>query len=146
MAEYIDRDELLKELCTVSAPTPSESWIVERCIEKVNEQPTADVVPKSEVERLEREVKLLTENTITAKYPCHVLCSKGVILTKSLEEYDKLLGDIASEVAREIFEDIDGKISCFFPASSFVNAPNTTYYSLIDMLAELKKKYTEEKK
>ena len=44
MAEYIDRDELLKELCTVSAPTPSESWIVEKCIEKVNEQPDADVV------------------------------------------------------------------------------------------------------
>ena len=52
MAEYIDRDELLKELCTVSAPTPSESWIVEKCIEKVNEQHTADVVPKSEVEEL----------------------------------------------------------------------------------------------
>lgn len=48
MAEYIDRDELLKELCTVSAPIPSESWIVEKCIEKVNEQPTADVTPKSE--------------------------------------------------------------------------------------------------
>lgn len=49
-----------------------------------------------------------------------------------------------SEVAAEIFADIDGKISCFFPASSFVKAPNTTHYSLLAMLAELKKKYTGE--
>ena len=42
--KYIDADALLKALCTVSAPTPSESWIVEKCIDKVNEQPTADVV------------------------------------------------------------------------------------------------------
>ena len=47
------------------------------------------------------------------------------------------------EVAREIFEDIDGKMLFFFPASSFKKAPNTIHYSLLAMLAELKKKYTE---
>lgn len=42
--EYIEREALIKELCTVSAPTPSESWIVEKCIDKVNSAPSADVV------------------------------------------------------------------------------------------------------
>lgn len=101
---------------------------VERAIQKA---PTAYVVPKSEVERLtveleamrtaansykmhyenaKAEVKALTENNITAKYPNCVLGSYYAILTKSLEDYDKLIADISAEtkaeVAREIFEDI----------------------------------------
>ncbi len=45
------------------------------------------------------------------------------------------------EVAREIFEEIENKLSFYFPATSFVNAPNTMHKSLIAMFAELKKKY-----
>ena len=41
--KYVEVDKLLKDLCMVSAPTPSESWIVEKCIDKVNEQSAADV-------------------------------------------------------------------------------------------------------
>lgn len=43
MDEYIKRDDALKALCQVSAPTPSESYIVEKCIEKVNAVPATDV-------------------------------------------------------------------------------------------------------
>jgi hypothetical protein len=45
MDEYIKKEKVLNILCTVSAPTPTESWIVEKCIEKVNEVDTADVAP-----------------------------------------------------------------------------------------------------
>ena len=111
-------------------------------------KPSADVVPKSEVDRLETEVRLLTENSISAKYPCCVSTSKGLILTKSLEEYDKLLADIASEVASEIFEEIDkilnesrqGEYSKEF---GFLNRVSYNGYVLGKGLAELKKKYTE---
>lgn len=44
MAEYIKRDAALKALCQVSAPTPSESYIVEKCIEKINRLPMMEVV------------------------------------------------------------------------------------------------------
>jgi hypothetical protein len=44
MAEYIKRDAALRALCQVSAPTPSESYIVEKCIEKVNRLPMIEVV------------------------------------------------------------------------------------------------------
>ena len=51
----------------------------------------------------------------------------------------------ASDVAEEIFAEIDRNISFYFPATSFVNAPNITHDSLIAMLAEPKKKYTQDK-
>lgn len=44
MKEYIERDEAIKELCQVSAPTPSESYIVEKCIEKLDNMLAVDVV------------------------------------------------------------------------------------------------------
>ena len=98
---------------------------------------TADVVPKSEVDRLETEVRLLTENSISAKYPCCVSTSKGLILTKSLEEYDKLLADISSEVAREIFEEIETYL--FYHE----NIPNTVYKTIDkNIFTNIKKKYT----
>ena len=45
MEEYISREAAIKILCTVAAPTPTESWIVEKCIDRVNELPAADVRP-----------------------------------------------------------------------------------------------------
>lgn len=49
----------------------------------------------------------------------------------------------ASEVAREIFEEIYDRLMTSFPTSSFIDAPCTTENRLYSMLAELKKKYTE---
>lgn len=49
MDEYIKRDKALNALCQVSAPTPFESYIVEKCIDKVNNVPAEDVVLRSEL-------------------------------------------------------------------------------------------------
>ena len=106
-------------------------------------QSTADVVPKSEVDRLQAEVKVLTENSITSKYPCCVSCSKGLILTKSLEEYDKLLADIANEVAREIFEEIERKSCVISETNHSTGYTRVVCYQIsAERIAELKKKYT----
>ena len=94
---------------------------------------------KTEVERLNTEIKILTENSISAKYPNCVLCSKGVILTKSLEEYDELLGDIASEVASEIFDEIENNYADFL----FDGYRNIVVLTEKDF-AELKKKYVKD--
>jgi len=129
---------------------------------EVDAIPAADVVPKSEVDRLETEVRLLTENSISAKYPCCVSTSKGLILTKSLEEYDKLLADIASEVAREIFEEIENWFELYSEreysfaeeeASKGHLTESEAHDYALDIIkdlrqlcvAELKKKYTGEK-
>ena len=42
--EYIEREAAIKELCQVFAPTPSESYIVEKCIDKIDNMSAADVV------------------------------------------------------------------------------------------------------
>jgi hypothetical protein len=153
------KDELLKHFSDSFVYTSAELFH-----KVLSNTPTADVAPKSEVERLETEVRLLTENSISAKYPCHVLCSKGLILTKSLEEYDKLLADISSEVAREIFEEI-GRVVCHEYNMAQVNAYNYHIYGdndemvgwekvsylqgikrIITLLKDIEKKYTEENK
>ena len=107
----------------------------------INDYFTADVVPKSEVDRLQAEVKVLTKNSITSKYPCCVSCSKGLILTKSLEEYDKLLADIANEVAREIFEEIEKIIQYSYEVDALGEWHDETL--LLGGISELKEKYTE---
>ena len=96
--------------------------------------PTTDVVPKSEVEELEKEVERLTNilNSYALQY--------GTVVDKQ-----KVIDKAKVEVAREIFEEIEHKLSFYFPATSFVNAPNTMHKSLVAMLAELKKKYAEDK-
>lgn len=87
MAEYIKRDAALKALCQVSAPTPSESYIVEKCIEKINRLPMMEVVRCKNCrdcemgypeKRLDREA---TQAWLCKRYKRHVkpddFCSYG---------------------------------------------------------------------
>lgn len=55
-------------------------------------------------ERLKTEVKLLSENSITAKYPHCVLTGNGAIFTKSLEEYNRLLENISNNAIKEFLQ------------------------------------------
>lgn len=55
---YIDRCKLLKDLCKTSTPKPSDTWIVQKCIDVVEQQPSADVVPKSEFKKFAFEIEL----------------------------------------------------------------------------------------
>ena len=86
---------------------------------------------KAEVERLQKEVKLLTENTIEAKYPNCVLVGNGVIFTKTLEEYDKLIGDISAEAVKE-FADLAIKTIC-----ENVVAPSPTQSYIVEKCNEI---------
>lgn len=82
----------------------------------------ADVVPKSEVKRLEKDNEDLRN-----------------VLTNTINKYRNCEAD----VAREIFALIYDRLLTSFPAQSFIDAPCTTHDRLFDMLDELKKKYTE---
>jgi hypothetical protein len=42
--DLISRKALMESLCSVSAPTPDESYIVEKCINKVNDAPKIEAV------------------------------------------------------------------------------------------------------
>ena len=90
----------------------------------IDRMPTADVVPKSEVEKLENEVERLT--TILNSYALQY----GTVADKQ-----KVIDKAKAEVAREIFEEIEKVVN-------YALCVDITDWSAY---IELKKKYTEVK-
>lgn len=132
MARYIDADKyveyLEKEICSKcidevcsACGLDSARWIAE-------EFPAEDVVPKSEVENAEAEIERLK----------HIL-NCYALQYGTVTEQQKVIDDAKSEVAREIFEEIEE-----------IAIEHEMFGRIVLMigqgtLAELKKKYTEEK-
>ena len=124
MARYIDADALESELFRdgiagifLNYPRRIKFTIGEIRGMLKNERiaPTADVVPRSEVEALEREIDRL--KYILRSYALQY----GTVMGQQ-----KVIDEIKREVAREIFEEMD-----------ILGTYNPTIY------AELKKKYME---
>jgi hypothetical protein len=59
---------------------------------------------QAEIERLKSENKSLIENDVRNKYPNCVSVEKGRIYTRTLEDYDELIGDISAEAIKEFAE------------------------------------------
>ena len=59
---------------------------------------------KAEIERLEKENKLLTDNHPANTHNNCVAIDNGLIFTKTLADYDKLIGNIANEAIKEFAE------------------------------------------
>lgn len=118
MARYGDLDNLALKWMLAS-PKQRETF---RQI--IDEHPTADVVPKSEVEQLKEDVERLKDDN----------------------EYlqDKVF-KVRIEVAREIFEEIEQIIEkCKYQqATPFGTEERYNPYVIIKRIAELKKKYME---
>lgn len=104
--------------------------------------PTADVVPKSEVEMLQAEVDQL-----------HALLECGGVFANSVEDWQKFLNEKRAEVAREIFEEIEDIIQdrkneeIKRQGDNKMMSPFTYSFGVLEIIehqyAELKKKYTE---
>ena len=131
MARYIDADKLI-EMYDRSAKdewnhkTAPSSWAeaFECAIADIDDQPTADVVLKSEVKaHIRKEGLILTIDDVTGYFP------KPFII-EAIKTHMK-----QSEVAREIIFEIDTLICCH--ANGDIDDKNL--YILFD---ELKKKYT----
>ena len=110
MARYGDLETLAVKWIQA---TPTQKQNFKQIIDT---HPTADVVPKSEVDLYKRQVDELEDELATT--------------------YDKL-EKAKAEVAREIFEEIENFIPRF-------SVGYFSYASLTEGIAELKKKYTEE--
>lgn len=125
MAEYIDREKIFPNgVFYVSAENPESS--LNELINRICNLPTADVAPKSEVERLQAEVDQL-----------HALLECGVF-ANSVEDWQKFLNEKRAEVAREIFEEIEK----FIVRRMIADRPLIDDRLITD-IAELKKKYQE---
>ena len=124
MSRYIDADKLLESLQEELDYYPllytreQNEWFdkgLKRALRIVKIFPTADVVPKSEVERWRRNLEAVLEEIPETK----------------------------REVAREIFEEIEKALNlskCYGESGIYFE------HDIEADIAELKKKYTEEKK
>lgn len=151
---YIDADKLIDKIFPIGLVDDGKYTINAKAVKvAIDKMPTADVVPKSEVERLKRQLEpFKKKQCFTCKYydigHDHVPCCY-------CEDYDKYIWlsadadtdicvsnsskvDNAKEVAREIFEEIEDNsiIQCLFNSKPMVTINLDTY-------TKLKKKYTE---
>lgn len=164
MARYIDADELLKKL-------PDDLPYKASVKRVLMQAPTADVAPKSEVELLKRQLEPFKQvQCFTCKHydigHDHVPCcycedyDKYIWLSADADtdihasnesEVGKGQTDVVlptvdvvpkSEVAREIFEEIEKALNlskCYGESGIYFE------HDIEADIAELKKKYTEEK-
>ena len=124
MARYIDADKLLADILDerIINKTEKAQTVLKHFEIMVNRQPTADVVPKSEVEELKGELAIAERHEKDAR----ALFKDAVIQLQNARQ----------EVAREIFEEIEKFARRPFPESKAV------YVIKEREFAELKKKYT----
>lgn len=99
MAKYTDEQIKKGAECCLGTKVCSGCPFYEEDVycRKVLAQSIFDIINRqeAEIERSQDEI---------AEYQNRVLCSKGLILTKSLTEYDELINDIASEAIKEFAE------------------------------------------
>lgn len=103
-----------KDIDTLQSTHPqyADMWDKQKEVVKITLEVFEEVNrQKAEVERLKIENKLLIENDISNKYPNCVLVEKGRIYTRTLEDYDELIGDISAEAYREFAEKFEERIA-----------------------------------
>lgn len=121
---YIDADKLIEMYERAAEDdwnkkTAPSSWAeaFECAIADIDDQPAADVAPRSEVEQLKEYIDDLND---------------------SKEHLCVMLEEARADVAREIFEEI--KTCLEYEYMSYLKAYD---YTLLTRIEELKKKYTE---
>lgn len=141
MREYITKEAAQKCLDDLSSDNlignENDTFIsLAEAKDKIEELPTADVVPRSEVEALEEEIKRLQSvlNNYALRYG-------------TVRDQRAVIDNAKADVAKEIFEEI-GKILRRF--DEIAERDKSEYGELIvgDItanIAELKKKYMEGK-
>lgn len=129
MARYIDADKLCEALKSMaSVQYPDKQNTILGVVSSIENFPTADVVPKSEWNRIYTELEGLKSSTLS-----RLRLDLQMANTKVAE------ADMAkAEVTREIFEEIETK-------APFFCENQVAYDHFNEELAELKKKYAEEK-
>ena len=141
MARYIDADALTEQLkvleifitgmlCGKTRLTEVVEEYKKSALRLIDEQPTADVVPRAELENLQDELDLY-----------------GFVYGVTPDK-QKVIGKVRSDVAREIFGEVEELLREWF---DFFRQGNDIRESCaimagLSQVSELKKKYTEGEK
>ena len=143
MARYIDADALIKKIFPYNVVDKKLYCINAQAVyNAISKTPTADVVPKAEVEELVHKLECLLCHATGGKLSYHTypLATMERAVTDYIQEcYDEAYDEAKVEVAREIFEEIEQRTKDV-GFSSFAEK-----FEFADFIAELKKKYTGER-
>ena len=144
MARYIDADRL--DTRTRGNNSQRTMWREIKRI--VDEAPTADVAPKSEVEKYELIHKHI-KNTILNGCDYSTVDAYNRAFSKELDKLTDIVA-VKTEVAREIFEELEKALDditiVYDPNSDFPAVVAKIFNKTINVIDELKKKYTEGEK
>ena len=140
MAEYIER-EAVEEImqkhicsdCTNEKSLDCPLCQLHRPFDEISKIPTADVVPKSEVEKLKQDLEI-AEIAIENRN----IELEG--MRTAANSYKMHYEQAKAEVAREIFEEIESLLATYTYEDNYGDYIST---GVTEELAELKKKYTE---
>ena len=158
MARYIDADALIEALkadydregtkandmamsgnADLSVKYGHGQFCYLNAMERVKDTPAADVAPKSEVEKQKLEIWRLEGEIERLKHICH----SYALQYGTVRDQQKVIDEAKAEVAREIFEEIELKLSANESLEILSDGKFLDYFdaNLAKELAELKKKY-----
>ena len=141
MAEYIDREKIFPNgVFYVSAENPESS--LTELINRICNLPTADVVPKSEVENYKQIAETQQKLSMDRYFEIKELKEDNERLKDDNEYLQDKVFKVRLEVAREIFEEIEDCMKDFEDDDDGYLLKKCEFEFF---MRELKKKYTEEK-
>jgi hypothetical protein len=148
MSRYIDADKVMEEIDRIGGHNLCE-WETIGVKALIDRQPTADVVPKSEVDRAyERGFERGKKDNVCG-FSAEEIAQKAENIAIELEamrtaanSYKMHYENARAEVAREIFEEIEKELNFFKNYRLYIE----DVQCMFGVLAELKKKYTEGEK
>lgn len=149
MTNYIDKDKLIRDLIDNRNFYPA---IVKRAIEQA---PTEDVVPRAEVEELQKKLVVQKRCNNELVKICEKLnkdlaefenkqfsCDSCDRIALTSAEHKHCIEQAKQDVAREIFEEIEKPILSQLGISTMEK--KEAYYFCLDIIADLKKKHIGE--
>lgn len=139
MARYIDADALIKKIFPIGMVGDGMYVINAKAVKfAIDNTPTADVVSKSEVENYKKVAEYQQKLAMDRYFEIKRLQEDVERWRRNLEAVLEERAEEKSEVAREIFEELDKFIV------TRVCVVYGQVYDISDKYMELKKKYTEE--
>ena len=150
MARYIDADKVMEEIERIGGHNLCD-WSTLGVKALIDRQPTADVVPKSEVEKLQAEAENLrnanADLALALLYECEPTKEHLSELEKAVRE------KIARDIFEEIYEIMNSVYASVQRSCVGMHGDNPETMRLLgkldgvkrlgDEIAEIKKKYTE---
>lgn len=121
---------LIAEVERLKEPTSASaiSMLAQKAIESLQKE---NEEYKTEIMRLEHNERVLSENSIIAKYPHHWLLDKGWFLSKEPDGYGKLKAQVSNEAIKGFEKRLKAKAEVI-PEARLIVIKEDDWYNLLE--------------